>query len=182
MIEQIKKQLQNSDSVVSLFLGIAVVVVTTMLVVNYVKGKGEQTAQEAKTQQEQQALDKTLPTTYTVVDGDTLWKISETFFQSGYNWTDIMEANKLSNADMIEAGQTLTIPKVAKREPVGQVSSATVEVKKPDGGKYTVAHGDTLWNIAEKTYGTGFRWGEIAALNKLDNANTIHAGNVLDLP
>ena len=52
MNEQIKKYLKNSDSMVSLFLGIAVVVVTTILVVNYVKNKGVQTATEVKKQEE----------------------------------------------------------------------------------------------------------------------------------
>ena len=52
MNEQIKKYLKNSDSMVSLFLGIAVVVVTTILVVNYVKNKGVQTASEVKKQEE----------------------------------------------------------------------------------------------------------------------------------
>ena len=95
---------------------------------------------------------------------------------------DIAEVNKLSNADALEVGQTLTIPKVEKRMPVGQTSSSAIEVKKPENNKYTVAKGDTLWSISVKTYGTGYRWTEIASLNKLDDANVIHAGNVLQLP
>ncbi|MEK7577433.1 MAG: LysM peptidoglycan-binding domain-containing protein [Patescibacteria group bacterium] len=183
MIEQIKKQLKNPDSVVSLFLGIAVVVVTTMLVVNYVKGKGEQTAADVKTKEEAaKQIETALPATHTVVAGESLWKISEKYFQSGYNWIDITEANKLSNADVIEEGQTLTIPKVEKREPARQALSAATEVKKPENGKYTIIQGDTLWGISEKTYGTGYRWTEIASLNKLNDANIIHTGNVLQLP
>ncbi len=182
MIDKIKKQLQNSDSVVSLFLGIAVVVVTTMLVVNFVKNKGQQATTDTKAKEEAKQIETALPATHTVAAGESLWKISEKYFQSGYNWVDIVEANKLSNADSIEAGQTLTIPKVDKREPVGQVSSAAVEVKKPESGKYTVVQDDTLWGISEKTYGTGYRWTEIASLNKLNDANIIHVGNVLQLP
>ncbi len=182
MNEQIKKYLKNSDSMVSLFLGIAVVVVTTILVVNYVKNKGVQTATEVKKQEEAKKEQSSLPTTHTVVEGESLWKISDTYFQSGYNWVDIVDANKLSNADAIEVGQALTIPKVEKRMPEGQTSSSAIEVKKPENNKYTVAKGDTLWSISVKTYGTGYRWTEIASLNKLDDANVIHAGNVLQLP
>ena len=49
-------------------------------------------------------------------------------------------------------------------------------------GTYTVVKGDTLWSIAEKTYGTGYKWAEIARANKLANPNLIHTGNVFTLP
>lgn len=182
MNEQIKKYLKNSDSMVSLFLGIAVVVVTTILVVNYVKIKNVQTTTEIKKQEEAKKEQSSLPTTHTVAADESLWKISDKYFLSGYNWVDIAEANKLDDADALEVGQTLTIPKVEKRMPEGQTSQAAVEVKKPENNKYTVTKGDTLWSISVKTYGTGYRWTEIASLNKLDDANVIHAGNVLQLP
>lgn len=184
MIDQLKKQFNNPDSLVSLFLGVAVVVVTGVLIFNYVKGKKEVTAKPETTKEQQKVNNPAapLPTTHTIMAGESLWKISEAYFQSGYNWVDIASANKLANADALEAGQKLTIPKVEKRVPVGQVSSSMVEVKKPENSKYTVVQGDTLWSIATKTYGTGYRWGEIAKLNKLSNANLIHAGNVLQLP
>jgi len=47
---------------------------------------------------------------------------------------------------------------------------------------YTVIKGDTLWSIAEKTYGSGFNWIDIAKEIKLTNPGTIFAGNVLTLP
>lgn len=169
----------------SLFLGVAVVVVTGVLIFNYVKGKKEvatKTEKAAEVQQPKNNPNAPLPATHTVMAGESLWKISEQYFQSGYNWVDVASANKLSNADTLEAGQKLTIPKVDKREPVGQIASAAVEVKKAANSKYTVARGDTLWSISAKTYGTGYRWSEIATLNKLNDANLIHSGNVLTLP
>jgi nucleoid-associated protein YgaU len=33
-------------------------------------------------------------------------------------------------------------------------------------GEYTVQRGDTLWEIAEATYGTGFEWKKILDNNK----------------
>jgi len=47
---------------------------------------------------------------------------------------------------------------------------------------YVVAKGDTLWGIANKVYGDGSRWVEIAQANSLTNPQLIHAGDVLKLP
>jgi nucleoid-associated protein YgaU len=49
-------------------------------------------------------------------------------------------------------------------------------------GSYTVVKGDSLWSIAVKAYGDGYKWVSIAKANKLDNPNVIHAGNVLVIP
>ncbi|MBI3386051.1 LysM peptidoglycan-binding domain-containing protein [Candidatus Gottesmanbacteria bacterium] len=48
--------------------------------------------------------------TYTVVRGDTLWKIAVAQYGDGYKWNEIAQANKLSNPDLIHAGNVLTLP------------------------------------------------------------------------
>jgi nucleoid-associated protein YgaU len=51
--------------------------------------------------------------TYTVVSGDTLWKISKKYLGNGNNWKVLYEANKGvigANPDLIKPGQVLTIP------------------------------------------------------------------------
>ncbi len=71
-------------------------------------------------------------------------------------------------------------------EKVGEVE---VEVKE-DGKKYptqlaekvTVEAGDNLWKIAEKHYGSGYNWVEIAKANKLLNPDVVSAGQELALP
>jgi nucleoid-associated protein YgaU len=52
-------------------------------------------------------------TTYTVVDGDNLWKIAEKVYGSGARWMGIYEANKdvMSDADSLKIGMSLRIPK-----------------------------------------------------------------------
>jgi putative chitinase len=70
-----------------------------------------------------------------------------------------------------------------------QVGDVKVEVKE-DGKKYptelpekyTVEKGDYLWKIAEKFYGSGYNWTEIAKANNLNNPGSLAAGQELKLP
>ena len=48
--------------------------------------------------------------------------------------------------------------------------------------KYTVVKGDSLWKIAEATYGDGARWTDIAKANTLRRPNHIEIGDELELP
>jgi len=50
------------------------------------------------------------------------------------------------------------------------------------GDTYTVETGDSLWIIAERAYGDGNKWVDIASANDLANPNIIHRGNNLVLP
>ncbi len=50
------------------------------------------------------------PRTYTVVSGDTLWAISEKFYGDGNRYQEIANASGVSNPDLINPGQVLTIP------------------------------------------------------------------------
>lgn len=47
---------------------------------------------------------------------------------------------------------------------------------------YTIAAGDSLWTIAEKQYGSGYNWIDIARANNLSNPGVIYSGNKLVLP
>jgi len=49
---------------------------------------------------------------HTVVSGDTLWKISKTYYGKGSRYPEIFEANRpmLSHPDKIYVGQVLRIP------------------------------------------------------------------------
>jgi LysM domain-containing protein len=50
------------------------------------------------------------PRTYTVISGDTLWAISERFYGDGNKYQVIADASGVSNPDLIQPGQVLTIP------------------------------------------------------------------------
>jgi nucleoid-associated protein YgaU len=47
---------------------------------------------------------------------------------------------------------------------------------------YTVMAGDDLWTISQRFYNNGYKWVEIAKLNKIENPGVIHVGNKLILP
>lgn len=47
---------------------------------------------------------------------------------------------------------------------------------------YTTQLGDHLWGIAEKFYGSGYNWVDIAKENKLKNANFLAVGQELTIP
>ena len=183
MWNQFRNRFASTESYVSLVLGLAVVLMVGMVAFNYFKGKNQKAAVTTnETEKTQQELQAALPSTHSVAAGETLWSISEKYFNTGYNWVDIQKANNLVNADAIEVGQALTIPKVEPIMPQnGQIASSQVAVKTQETS-YTVAHGDTLWNISVKHYGTGYRWMDIALANNLANPDVIHAGNVFKLP
>ncbi len=48
--------------------------------------------------------------TYTVESGDTLWAIAERFYGDGSKYQIIADASGISNPDLIQPGQVLTIP------------------------------------------------------------------------
>jgi putative chitinase len=47
---------------------------------------------------------------------------------------------------------------------------------------YTVQSGDYLWSIAEKVYGSGYNWVDLAKANNLENPGVIYAGMKLIVP
>ncbi len=50
------------------------------------------------------------------------------------------------------------------------------------GGTYTVQKGDTLWSIAQRFYGNGQRWQDIAAANPQVDAKRLIVGQQLVMP
>lgn len=147
-------------------LGAFVVFVVGLLIVNYFKDKKSQTLPALSTE-------TSVNKEHVVVKGETLWSIAEDSFGSGYNWIDLKKANNLKT-DRIEIGQKLTIPEVSVKKPTSTKPIATTS--------YVVVKGDSLWNVAVRAYGDGYKWIKIAKANNLTNPNIIHPGNILTLP
>jgi LysM repeat protein len=70
-------------------------------------------------------------------------------------------------------------PEAAAAAPVAEAPAAPAA---PAVQTYTVAGGDTLWAIAERFYGDGNRYGEVASANGIANPDLIHPGQVLTIP
>ena len=72
-----------------------------------------------------------------------------------------------------------------------QTSSSKTEVSEtgvPSGeqlpAQYTVKKGDSLWNISEKAYGSGYNWVDVYAANKtvIKNPDVLLEGSKITLP
>lgn len=164
----------NEDNL-SMFLGGLVIIVVGVLVFNYFKDKQGTTLPAMMSENE-------IGGAHEVVKGETLWSIAEENYGSGYNWVDIKSENKLTS-DLIEVGQQLSIPDVAAKKPtVSKPTLVQSDQTAISGDTYTVVKGDSLWKIAVRAYGDGYRWVEIAKANNLVNPSLIHSGNVLTLP
>ena len=176
-LKSILKALKLNESTISMVLGALVIVVVGVLVVNYFKDQGGRipflsTGNKTEVTQE-------LPKNHTVAKGENLWTIAEKYYGSGYNWVDIAKENKLENPGFITDGQQITIPSV---EPKLSTLSESQTSEPISSSIYSVEKGDTLWSIAVRSYGDGYRWIDIAKENNLIHPNLIHHGNVLTFP
>lgn len=139
--------------------------------------------------------------TYTVQDGDSLWRISERTLGSGERWSEMAQLNygvqqadswSLTTEHWLNAGWVLTLPADAAGTQQAEAAPAaaateTVIVET----ERTVVSGDTLWAIAEQELGDGNRYPEIFEATKddvqpgggqLTDANLIYPGWVVDVP
>ncbi len=158
-------------------LGVLVIVVAGTLVFNYFKNtKGTNLFNTKK----EIVTEATVKGEHTVAKGESLWKIAQNYYGDGYKWVEIAKANNIKNADAIEVGQKLTLPDL-KGNSVKQESKEN-QKETISGATYQVVKNDSLWSIAVRAYGDGYKWVEIARENKLTNPNMIYTGNVLVLP
>lgn len=186
-------QINLSESYMSLFLGLLVVLVAIIFIFFFTKNKLYDKINTAVfTHQEQiQNSPKTEPKTYEIKAGDNLWKIAENVYGSGYNWVDIAKANNLQNPGLLFRGNKLIIPDVPKitvatvpAEGEARQGRQSTQINGPSisSSDYKVVKGDNLWDIAVRKYGDGFKWTEIAKVNNIQTPDLIYPDNTLKLP
>lgn len=107
------------------------------------------------------------PLTYTVVPGDTLFEIAQSF---GVSLENLVAANSIGNADLLEIGQVLVIPAPAI-QPDTPEPAATFYA-------YTLP-GESLRSFAARI---GQDAAAIAALNGLSDSARLFPGQPLRLP
>ncbi len=119
---------------------------------------------------------------YVVREGDSLWSIAEAKYGSGFNYADIVSANKIENPDIIEKGQKLILPRVTpKNATVGESMTTGSAQTTIQSTEYTVKDGDSLWSISLAAYGDGYVWSRIASENNIVNPDYIEPGQKLKL-
>ncbi|MEU8580245.1 LysM peptidoglycan-binding domain-containing protein [Streptomyces abikoensis] len=69
--------------------------------------------------------------------------------------------------------------------PIAAGEPGADEVPSPPASEartYTVEPGDTLWAVAERFYGDGNRYRDIASASGIDNPDVVNVGQVLTIP
>jgi len=158
---------KSREDVVSMFLGLVVVAAVVGFMVNFIeKRKGNidipGVTNDLKFEEVENADGKGGVTEgITVERNDSLWKIAVRVYGDGYKWTEIAKANNIKDPNVIEVGQKLVLPKIEVDTSIANEVTTTMEKT-----EYIVLRGDTLWKIAIKYYGNGYKWTEIWQNNK----------------
>ena len=194
------KFFKSTEEIVSMFLGLIIVLIAGALIYNYFQRQGgnvevpgvsvsptpttialttpvgTNTTQEIVTKPaETLKVEGANTGEYVVKKGDSLWKIAQATYGSGYNWVDISKANNIKNPGQLVIGQKINLPK----EVIKIAPKSTIETE-----KYTVVKGDSLSKIALRAYGDRYAWVKIFSANRslVTNPNIIRPGWVLTIP
>lgn len=183
-IDRLEGEIENNQSRLSLILGVLIVIVAGILLFNYLnKNKAE--LGPAQNTIGQDVTPAQLPGKYTVKEDDTLFVIAEKYYNNGEKYSEIAKANNLTNADQIEAGQILEIPKLETVAIQSTAPNTAVDTQwgpKITSDSYTVNEGDWLSTIADRAYGDIMAYQKIAEANNITNPNLIEPGQVLKIP
>ncbi|XP_047046871.1 chitin elicitor-binding protein-like [Lolium rigidum] len=109
--------------------------------------------------------------TYTVRAGDTLDAVARGVFAGLVTYRDIAAANNVSDPNRVAVGQDLRVPLPCSCDPVGGVGVVHLA--------YVVPAGSSVAGIAEE-HGTTEQ--TLLQLNRLPDAKSLLAGQVLDVP
>lgn len=183
-LDKISREAETNQSRLSMVLGILIVLVVGILIFNYFNKPKPSLgpAQQTTAGQSADVTPGNLPGKYTVKDGDTLFNIAQTYYKDGYQYPEIAKANSLTNPDLLETGQVLTIPKLSVSATQVSTGNVTVWGPKIEGDSYTVADGDWLSTIAGRAYGDVMAFQKIADANGIADPNLIEPGMVLKIP
>lgn len=118
------------------------------------------------------------PQIYTVQPGDTLNKIAQKF---GLTWQELINANGLTDPNVLRAGQQLRIPGKAHAEQSGQPAQQPPQQPAPNTAEkvYVVKRGEGLAAIARQH---GVSLNALVGFNNIGNPNLIYAGMVVKIP
>jgi cell wall-associated NlpC family hydrolase/nucleoid-associated protein YgaU len=118
------------------------------------------------------------PGVHVVQAGDTLSQIA---LDANTDADTIATLNGLDNTNTLSIGQSLKLPSIAAGASSTPVAGArsTVAPTTSNSGSYTVAEGDTLWDIAQRL---GTTSDALVQVNHLDDPDHLALGTVLSVP
>lgn len=199
LFEKLQLDLKDKTSLINLILGVLIVLVLGVLIFNYLNRPGQDLGPSQQIERGDDVLKDQLPGKYTVKAGDTLFLIAQQYYDDGYQYPKIVEANKLADENQIEVGQVLEIPRLDLKTPSPlPIATPTILPTPPGetkgginqttwgdpitGTTYTVRPGDWLSKIAGRAYGDIIAYDKIAKENNIANADLIEPGTVLKIP
>jgi len=186
LLEKLETEVKSNQSKVSLALGALIILVIGVLVFNYFNKSKASLGPAQQTQKEEDISADKLPGKYTVKEGDTLFIIAQKYYADGEKFAEIAKANKLTDVDLIETGQTLELPRLTVQEAKESLGTGggntTIWGARIEGNTYTVAEDDWLSKIAGRAYGDIMAFDKIAKANNITNPDHIEPGQVLTIP
>ncbi len=187
-LNRVNVEVQSNQSKVSMILGVLIILVVGILLFNYFNRPKNELGPAQQTQQGEDISPSNLPGKYTVKEGDTLFDISNKYYNDGYKYTEIAKTNNLTNADAIDTGQVLEIPKLETvtlpSTPSTQptIPTDTIWGPKITENTYTVQSGDWLSTISGRAYGDIYAYERISKANNITDPNIIEINTVLIIP
>ena len=182
---------RSAEEVVSMFLGLVIVMVVFGLVINFFqKRRGSVSVPGSEISEAGAGVTDSFDAKggvggdlYTVERGDSLWKIAQNRYNSGYKWVEIARENDLANPGLLAVGQELRLPVVQAPAVAGLTEGVEVE-SAIEGGEYKVEKGDCLWEVAVRAYGDGYAWTRIWQANRdlLNSPDLLENGMTLAIP
>jgi nucleoid-associated protein YgaU len=178
------KYLKQHESGVSLFLGVMVVIAAAILIFSVIKNTNPKFSFSAVIPT-QAVGPETTPTIEAVGIESVLASESAAPTSGTSIWQKagkaIMGIIGLSNiANVSPTPEPSVPPNQYQLNLVKQNDGTLMPENLPS--EISVAKGETLWSIAEKYYGSGYNFVDIANANQLKNSNAIEVGQTLKLP
>lgn len=178
----IASEVNLSESYKSLLLGVAVVLLVTVLIFGYLKNRTpQQPPKPAEVAVSKTEVKKDILGEHTVQAGDDLKSISQIFYKTTEPYMMIAKENGITNPDIIDEGKKLIIPKIDKTTYLAPSVSKPLRKDPITDASYTVQEGDLLWDIAIRAYGDAYKWEKITTENNLPSADAIFPGMILQL-
>lgn len=188
------------DSLISLGLGALVVVISGILLYNFFSNTSQDllkdisTSMQTSREEEQLANPSFAPAE--IVPTDTPIPLAQIQTEGqGELVVPVVSASAVPSVLPSQEAVAAASP-IVNTSPTTQVVENSPEPKQAEtvtnemtstfegtvSDSYTVQAGDSLWKIAERFYGDGFKWREIAKANDISNPSKLEKGLALNVP